>query len=378
MVQPTADVSPVKWHLGHSSWFFEELLLVKCLSGYQRYDAGFAAVLNSYYKSAGDHWLQSERGNLSRPTVAQICDYRAHVDSHVVELLQVEPARAEILTILEIGLNHEQQHQELLLMDIKAIYAANPSLPAYRDTALSPAQAVQGQWQDFEEGVFEIGHSSPQFSFDNERPRHKSYLGNFSLCDTLVSNGEYLAFLNAGGYEQSRHWLSMGWDWLTDNAIQHPLYWFEQDGQWFEFTLHGTAPLDLQAPLCHVSYFEANAYARWCACRLPTEQELELCLLRSGDVPRPAVGDIEHPCSTKAQAGQLWCWTQSQYSPYPGYQPYEGMLEEYNGKFMCNQFVLRGGCFATPPGHYRHSYRNFFQPHQRWMFSGVRLARDVI
>lgn len=377
VVQPTADVSPPKWHLGHTSWFFEELLLVKYLSGYQRYDAGFAAVLNSYYKSAGTHWQQSERGNLSRPTVAQIYEYRAHIDRHVTVLLSDNNLHPDIRAILEIGLHHEQQHQELLLMDIKVILAANPSMPAYCETALCMAEATSSQWSDFEEGVFSIGHDLAAFSFDNERPRHKTYLNNFSVCDGLVSNGDYLTFVSDGGYQQSRHWLSMGWDWCNEHAIKHPLYWFYRDGQWYEFTLHGAARLDLQAPLCHVSYFEANAYASWRDCRLPTEQELEFYLDTETTSENSLPDARLHPNNTDDPACQLWCWTQSQYSAYPGYRPYDGMLEEYNGKFMCNQFVLRGGCFATPEGHYRNSYRNFFQPHQRWMFSGIRLARDL-
>jgi ergothioneine biosynthesis protein EgtB len=377
VVQPTADVSPPKWHLGHTSWFFEELLLVKYQNDYKRYDASFAAVLNSYYKSAGSHWLQSERGHLSRPTVAQIYEYRAHIDRHVAKLLSQNDLHADLVTILEIGLHHEQQHQELLLMDIKVILAANPCMPAYSKSALDCAKPPSIEWSDFDEGVAQVGHDSPAFSFDNERPRHKSYLTHFSVCNGLVSNGEYLEFVNDGGYQKSRHWLSMGWDWHNEHAVKYPLYWFYKDGQWFEFTLHGAAPLDLQAPLCHVSYFEANAYANWRGCRLPTEQELELFLIAETESKNAVGEEVLHPGNSNAPHGQLWCWTQSQYSPYPGYQPYDGMLEEYNGKFMCNQFVLRGGCFATPKGHYRHSYRNFFQPHQRWMFSGIRLARDL-
>ena len=374
-VQPTAEVSPPKWHLGHTSWFFEELILRKNQPNYCRFDDSFPQLFNSYYKSAGKHWLQAERGHLSRPTVAQISEYRSHVDQAMIRLIDRYNFDEATLALLDIGLQHEQQHQELLLMDIKFILGANPLRPVYTDSPLPLSPLVTTKWCSFDEGIYDIGAEDDGFQFDNETPRHKTYIHAFAISDALVTNGEFLEFINDGGYQQAKLWLSMGWDWLHENHKKHPLYWYQKDKQWFEFTLHGPQPLDMNAPVAHISYYEANAYAMWRGCRLPTEQEFEL-YLRQVDRSNAENNTVCHPHNANMSAGQLWCWTQSHYSPYPGYQPYQGMLEEYNGKFMCNQFVLRGGCVATPPGHYRPTYRNFYQPHQQWMFSGIRLAKD--
>ncbi|KZN64905.1 hypothetical protein N473_14020 [Pseudoalteromonas luteoviolacea CPMOR-1] len=383
-VQPSCDVSPPKWHLGHTTWFFEELILVKNLPGYVRFDEQYRYLFNSYYKSAGEHWLQSHRGDLSRPAVDEIKRYRGYVDKHIQILLSQDLVNESLYSLLEIGLHHEQQHQELLMMDIKYIFGCNPLALTYSNSHFECAQVGESQWCSFTEGIYEIGAGGEGFAYDNEKPRHKSYSYPFIIADNTVTNGEYLSFIEAGGYDRAEFWLSLGWDWLKHNGIKSPLYWREIEGQWYEFTLYGLMKLDLNAPVTHVSYFEADAYANWAGMRLPTEQELEIYMqvdsanLNKNIVKTEAIGQlIFHPNNSKARFGQIWCWSKSHYSGYPGYKPYQGMLTEYNGKFMCNQFVLKGGCVATPTGHYRHSYRNFYQPHQRWMFSGIRLAKDI-
>lgn len=383
-VQPSCDVSPPKWHLGHTTWFFEELILVKNVPSYVRFDEQYRYLFNSYYKSAGEHWLQSHRGDLSRPTVDEIKRYRKYVDKHIQILLSQDLVNESVYSFLEIGLHHEQQHQELIMMDIKYIFGCNPLAPTYFDSHFECAQRVESQWCSFTEGLYEIGAEGEGFAYDNEKPRHKSYSYPFVIADNTVTNGEYLSFIEAGGYDRAEFWLSLGWDWLKQHDIKSPLYWREIEGQWYEFTLYGLMKLDLNAPVTHVSYFEADAYANWVGMRLPTEQELEIYMhadsvnLNQNLVNAETIGQlIMHPRNSKARFGQVWCWSKSHYSGYPGYKPYQGMLTEYNGKFMCNQFVLKGGCVATPAGHYRHSYRNFYQPHQRWMFSGIRLAKDI-
>lgn len=355
VVQPTPEVSPPKWHLAHTTWFFEELILCKHVPDYRRYDEGFALLFNSYYKSLGKHWLQGERGQLSRPSVRGVLAYRQYVDKAMSELIlswQMEP---EVLNLIEVGLNHEQQHQELLLMDIKYILALNPSPPKLQiKESISIDRDI---WLELPEGVYEIGHSGESFSYDNERPRHKSYIHRFSIRKNMISNKEYLEFIENGGYESSEYWLSDGWDWINDFSIKAPLYWKKINSQWCEYKLNGMELLDLNSPVRHISYYEAYAFAKWRGARLPSESEYELIF-----------GEDK---------SDLWCWTHSAYQAYPGFRPMNGVLGEYNGKFMCNQQVLRGGSFATPDGHYRGSYRNFFRAHQRWMFSGIRIARDI-
>lgn len=360
VVQPRAEVSPPKWHLAHTSWFFEQFLLLPYLPGYRVFDEGYGLLFNSYYKSAGPHWLQGERGALSRPTVDEVLDYRRHIDAAMPALLDSAGGDPAVAGLVEAGIQHEQQHQELLLMDIKCILSVNPSMPRYAERPPAPAGCGSGGWLRIEPGIHAIGAEGPGFSYDNERPRHRVWLEPCEVAGALVSNAEFLAFVQDGGYADPRLWQSKGWDWVQAQHIRAPLYWFERDGAWHEFTLAGAAPLDGEAPVMHVSWFEAEAYARWRGCRLPTEQEYEVFLRRSPPAGGPS----------------LWCWTQSHYSPYPGFRPFDGPLAEYNGKFMCSQFVLRGGCFATPPGHHSDTYRNFFEPQQRWMFSGIRLARD--
>ncbi len=375
IVQPFSEVSPPKWHLAHTTWFFEELILVPYAKGYKRYNDGFALLFNSYYKSAGKHWLQSQRGQLSRPTVAEIYAYRHHVDKCVTELLDnIENSHCDLERVMEIGLHHEQQHQELLFMDIKSILAMNPEWPVWKDVELPKALSPFDKWQDFDEGLYHIGCDETGFAYDNERPRHKVFIYPFSMRESSITNGEFLEFINAGGYGEAKYWLSLGWDWVVENAITKPLYWQLVNGQWYEFTLHGLVALDLNAPVTHISYFEADAFANWLGFRLPTEFELEIYLKQFNENYQ-AQSTFLHPTQPNEALGQNWMWSQSHYSAYPGFKPFNGMLSEYNGKFMCNQFVLRGACVATPENHYRHTYRNFYQPHQRWMFSGIRLAK---
>ncbi|MFA6041360.1 MAG: ergothioneine biosynthesis protein EgtB, partial [Methylophilus sp.] len=375
VVQPSPEVSPPKWHLGHTSWLFEEVILKTYQPDFRYFNAEFCVLFNSYYKAVGAHTLQSERGNLSRPTVAEIISYRAHIDQQMLSLLINTDLTDEALFLIETGLHHEQQHQELLYMDIKYILASNPLTTQYQSTPLPAAEAPNTTWTSFAEDVVEIGYDGQGFSYDNERPRHNTYIYPFAMSTSLVSNGEFLAFMQDGGYAKAQYWLSLGWDWVCQQQIQHPLYWQMHDGLWYEYTLHGLIPLDLNRPLVHISYFEAYAYAHWKNLRLPTEQELELFLASTNT---SETQQYLHPNDTQAATGQVWCWTSSQYSPYPRYKAFDGLLNEYNGKFMCNQFVLRGGCVTTPEQHYRHSYRNFYLPQQRWMFSGIRLAKDII
>jgi ergothioneine biosynthesis protein EgtB len=377
VVQPSPEVSPPKWHLGHTSWLFEEVILKPFKKNYTSYNAHYNILFNSYYKAVGTHTIQSERGNLSRPTVAEVLRYRAHIDEQVATLLTKEDVANEAMRLIETGIHHEQQHQELLYMDIKYILANNVVPTAYISTPLKEATKPKEAWKSFNEGLYEIGYDGENFSYDNERPRHKHYLYPFSINQSLVTNGEFLAFIHDHGYAQAKYWLSQGWDWVNQQQIKHPLYWIMINDAWHEYTLHGLIPLDLNRPLVHVSYFEADAFANWKRLRLPTEQELEIFLAESEMLAPNHSEQRYHPYSALAME-QVWCWTRSQYSPYPRFKAFDGVLNEYNGKFMCNQFVLRGGCIVTPSHHYRASYRNFYLPEQRWMFSGIRLAKDVV
>lgn len=385
VVQPTPEVSPPKWHLGHTSWFFETVILQKFKANYERFNAAYNGLFNSYYKAIGTHTIQSERGNLSRPTVAEVMCYRAYVDDAMAGLL-TEAITDELASLIETGLHHEQQHQELLFMDIKSILASNILPTQYAQTPLLAAPMPISTWANFEEGLYEIGYSETgrgeisrdgtDFSYDNERPRHKHYLYPFAICQSLVTNGEFIAFMQDSAYCKPQYWLSQGWDWINETKTNHPLYWVMVDGKWFEYTLHGLMPLDPNKPLMHISYFEADAFAKWKGLRLPTEQELEVYLSNASN-KQTSKTDTYHPNDANASE-QVWCWTSSQYSAYPRFKAFDGLLNEYNGKFMCNQFVLRGGCIVTPNKHYRNSYRNFYLPHQRWMFSGIRLAKDIV
>ena len=377
-VQPMADVSPPKWHLGHTTWFFEELLLVRFCAEYTRFHAQYSNLFNSYYKALGAHTLQADRGNLSRPTVDQILEYRHYVDANVAKFLNEHALTDEAVFLIETGLHHEQQHQELLYMDIKFILASNVIDTQYAAQTLPPAPEPIHGWSEFAQGLYQIGHDAADFAYDNEKPAHQHYLYPFAISQTLVTNAEFLAFIEDGGYAKPEYWLSQGWDWVNQQHIQQPLYWVCRDGTWVEYTLYGLIPLDLSRPLVHISYFEAHAFANWKKCRLPTEQELEVFLNQAAVTTALADEALLHPNNTQNVYGEVWCWTSSQYVAYPRFKAFDGILNEYNGKFMCNQFVLRGGCVATPDQHYRHSYRNFYQPQQRWMFSGIRLAKDIV
>lgn len=380
VVQPNPEVSPPKWHLGHTSWLFEEVVLKPYKKNYSYFNTTFCVLFNSYYKAVGEHTIQSARGDLSRPTVAEVVRYRTHIDHQIATLLKEDDIADEVLSLIETGIHHEQQHQELLYMDIKCILASNPLKTFYCTSSLNDAHKPKQTWSNFEEGIVEIGDNSVDFAYDNERPRYKHYLYPFAVSQSLVTNGDFLAFIEDNGYIQAKYWLSQGWDWVNQEKINHPLYWQKVDGQWHEYTLHGLIPLDLNRPLVHVSYFEADAFANWKNLRLPTEQELEVFLTTSttNQSKLNYHASLYHPNDAEATKGQVWCWTRSQYSPYPRFKAFDGVLNEYNGKFMCNQFVLRGGCIVTPDNHYRHSYRNFYLPQQRWMFSGIRLAKDNV
>ncbi|MCB1053608.1 MAG: ergothioneine biosynthesis protein EgtB [Acidobacteria bacterium] len=352
--QPAVFVSPPKWHLAHTTWFFETFLLQPFLPNYQPFHPQFGFLFNSYYQHEGKRVQRDHRGWMSRPTVAEVYEYRAAIDSAI---LQLDPEEPEIFRRLTLGIQHEQQHQELLVYDIKYILGHQPLFPSL-DLGILQPQLGESGWIKIEEQLSEIGHSGSQFAFDNEGPRHRVFLNGSQISSQLVSQEDYLEFIEAGGYQQFSYWLDEGWSWLQAQNIHAPLYWQETGKEWWIYDLKdGLQPLKPQAPVQHISYYEADAYARFRAKRLPTEAEREFCHDQL----------LNH---------QLWEWTQSAYLPYPGYRAEGGALGEYNGKFMINQMVLRGGSVATPPGHLRATYRNFFHPDERWMYSGLRLAED--
>ncbi|MEE8595972.1 MAG: ergothioneine biosynthesis protein EgtB [Gemmatimonadota bacterium] len=401
VVQTMADVSPTKWHLAHVSWFFETFVVEPHLAGYRPLNPQYAYLFNSYYVQAGERHCRDRRGYISRPTVDEVYEYRAYVDEHVAQLLESagDATLESVAPLIEIGLNHEQQHQELMLTDIKHVFSVNPLRPAYRDRPPERAPTGPLAWVPFDVGLQEIGHDGSGFAYDNETPRHRHYLEPYRLADRLITNGEYLAFMEDGGYERAELWLSEGFATAREREWSEPFYWEKRDGRWWLFTLAGMHEVDENEPVCHVSYFEADAYARWAGARLPTEQEWEVAArelpirgntFESGRLhPAPAGGASDASASTIGSAagdrppplrqmyGDLWEWTRSQYSPYPGYRPLPGALGEYNGKFMCNQFVLRGGSCATSASHIRPTYRNFFAPDATWQFMGFRLAGDA-
>ncbi len=357
VAQPMADVSPPKWHLAHTTWFFEEFVLLPYVPTYRVFHEKYRYLFNSYYESVGTRHSRPRRGTATRPTVEEIYRYREAVDRAMTTLLSSDNLPDASLERVLLGLHHEQQHQELLITDLKYILGTQPLQPAYGPSIQESVSEPGGdRWLDIAAGCYEIGHDGFGFSFDNERPRHTVYLQDAQIRSTLVRNDEFLAFIQDGGYRDFRHWLSDGWTWVQAHDITAPLYWREVDGAWVQYTLKGVAPLDPQAPLMHVSFYEASAFASWLGLRLPSEQEWEA-----------SQGLFSHE--------QRWEWTQSAYMPYPGYRPPPGAVGEYNGKFMVNQMVLRGGSAATPPGHIRPTYRNFFYPHQRWQYTGIRLAR---
>lgn len=382
-VQTMPDVSPPKWHLAHVSWFFETFVLKPFARDYAEFHPQFAQLFNSYYETVGSFHPRPERGLLARPTVAEVFAYRRHVDEAVMRLLADPPApRAEeIRRRVRLGLNHEQQHQELLVTDIKHIFAYNPLRPAYHAGRAPRRAAPQPEWIGFPSGLYEIGHPGDGFGFDNEFPRHRVFVQAFLLASRPVSNAEYRAFVEADGYRRAELWLSAGWQQVRAAGWDRPLYWERAAAGWEHITLAGRMPPDPDAPVCHLSYFEADAYARWCGKRLPTEMEWEVAAARLPVQGNFAASGWLQPAAAAQTGlaqmyGDVWEWTSSAYAAYPGYRPPDGALGEYNGKFMCGQFVLRGGSCATPGGHVRASYRNFFHPHDRWQFSGLRLADD--
>jgi len=386
VVQSMPDASPAKWHLAHTTWFFETFVLAHpSLDGYQLFRPEFNFLFNSYYEAVGSRHPRPLRGLLTRPGVDEIRHYREHVNQKMTELLPRLAASEELLGIVEIGLHHEQQHLELLLTDIKHLFSRNPLRPTYRESPMSSDQAVMPmKWIAFNEGVYTIGHNGDGFSFDNERPRHRVFLEPFELSSRPVSCGEYQAFMDDNGYGRPEFWLSDGWSACQREGWQAPLYWERHGDCWNSFTLGGLQRIAGSEPVFHVSFYEADAYARWSGNRLPTEAEWETSCSASGATFRNE-GVFEpsrlHPTPMinvcTGFLDDIWTWTQSAYSPYPGFKPAGGAIGEYNGKFMCNQFVLRGGSCLTPRSHLRATYRNFFPPEARWQFTGLRLARSI-
>jgi ergothioneine biosynthesis protein EgtB len=373
--QPIVDVSPPKWNIAHTTWFFEEMILKKFAPDYRVFDEQFGFLFNSYYNSIGDRTARDHRGAISRPTVKRVFEYRKHVDESMLELLKNVPVGGVTSTedpkatsrgteenalrdLVVLGLNHEQQHQELFLTDLKYTFSLNPLFPVYDEAyeLVEKKEAATAGRVSLDAGTYDIGFSGDGFCFDNELARHQVYLDAFTISDRLVTNGEFIGFIEAGGYHDFRLWHSEGWDWVNQNHVASPLYWLNREGEWFNYTLAGLKPVDFDAPLCHVSYYEASAFAEWSGMRLPTEFEWEAA-------------------SDKFDWGLRWEWTNSAYLPYPGFKKPDGAVGEYNGKFMINQMVLRGASVATPAGHSRKTYRNFFHPHLRWQFTGIRLAR---
>ncbi|MGE3467765.1 MAG: ergothioneine biosynthesis protein EgtB [Pyrinomonadaceae bacterium] len=363
--QPVVDVSPARWNVAHTTWFFEEMILKNFLPEYEVFDPDFGFLFNSYYNTLGERTPRDNRGALSRPTVAEVFAYRKYVDERMSELLSLTAvpsamAGNDLGALVILGLNHEQQHQELLITDLKYTFSVNPLLPAYREgyapEEISEPSDDGNLFAEVEGGVYEIGYDENGFSFDNELSRHKVYLNDFAISNRLTTNGEFLEFIDAGGYRDHSLWHSEGWDWVNQNGIDSPLYWHKRDGDWHHFTLGGLRPVPADAPVCHVSYYEAAAFAEWKGMHLPTEFEWEAA-------------------NEQFAWGKRWEWTNSAYLPYPGFAKAAGAIGEYNGKFMINQMVLRGASVATPAGHSRPTYRNFFQPHLRWQFTGIRLAK---
>ena len=401
VVQSSPDISPTKWHLAHTTWFWETFVLTAYADGHQLHDERYPFLFNSYYVQAGERHCRAPRGYLSRPTVQEVFAYRAHVDAAMAGFLDrfTEADAPEIADVIEVGLHHEQQHQELMLTDLKHVFSVNPLRPVYRERSdLSSSDPGPLGWRSFPADLHELGvtpggeTSRDRFHFDNEGPRHRAFVEAFEIADRLVTCGEYLEFMADGGYQKTPLWLSLGWAEREANDWTEPFYWEQRDGDWWHFTLSGMRPVDPNEPVTHLSYFEADAYARWAGARLPSEAEWEVAAQTVWDGRGAAPGDfanagILHPTASpeptgdgapgaiRQMFGQVWQWTHSQYSPYPGYAPLEGALGEYNGKFMANQFVLRGGSVATPRSHIRPTYRNFFPPEATWQFPGLRLAR---
>ncbi len=354
--QPVEFASPPKWHAAHVTWFFEEMILKKFVESYQEFHPHFNFLFNSYYNTIGERTIRAQRGNITRPGVDQVFEYRAYVDRHMVELIE-GGISDEITELITIGINHEQQHQELFQTDLKYAFGHNPIFPVYKaDGNLLKDHNTEEGWLKINEGVYSIGHDNEEFCFDNELGKHKVFVHDYEISKSLVTNGEFIEFIEAGGYQDFRFWLDEGWSWVNTNDVKSPLYWHKIDGEWFYYTLAGLKPVDKEAILGHVSFYEANAYATWKGLRLPTEFEWEIA-------------------ADQLTWGKRWEWTNSAYLPYPNFKIADGAVGEYNGKFMVNQMVLRGASVATANNHSRKTYRNFFHPHFQWQYSGIRLAR---
>jgi ergothioneine biosynthesis protein EgtB len=400
VVQSMPDVSPTKWHLAHTTWFFETFILKKWMPGYRDAVPEYAYLFNSYYNAAGAMHRRDLRGLISRPTVEEAKKYRVSVDSDIDDLISNadEDLFRKIEPILTLGIHHEQQHQELLITDIKHVFAQNPLYPVFRQgtaetgksdppsPGFGAASIAPLKFVEFDEATVEVGHDGDGFSYDNEGPRHRALVLPFSLADRLITNREYLEFISDNAYSRPEFWLSLGWTTVNEQNWRAPLYWIERDGQWWNFTLSGLRKIDPNEPVTHLSYFEADAYANWAGARLPTEFEWERAVAKIDIAGNFVETERFHPVTLQKSPrdgelaqmfGDVWEWTRSSYSPYPGYHAGPGALGEYNGKFMCNQYVLRGGSCATSRTHIRKTYRNFFQPDKRWQFTGIRLARDL-
>ena len=387
VVQPVVDVSPPKWHLGHTTWFFENFILTEFLQDYQVFDKDYHFLFNSYYEHEGERWQRANRGLLSRPWVKEVMSYRKYVDDHMKQLLATNVKIPHHLKeVLTIGLQHEQQHQELLVYDIKHILGINPLFPVYKSqSSTTPVRVPDEKYLAVEEGTYTIGYQGEGFCFDNELGNHKVFLHEFRILDRLITTGEFLEFIEDGGYQDFRHWLKEGWDWVNKEEIRAPFYWLQKKDSWHHFTLHGLEEVNPAEPVTHINFYEADAFARWKGKRLPTEFEWEVaCKKYEETIPAEAnFMDQRHyrPMPRNGDSfqfyGDVWEWTNSAYLPYPYYEKADGALGEYNGKFMINQMVLRGGSFATSRNHIRPTYRNFFHPHLRWHFTGLRLAENL-
>mgnify|MGYP003582740454 CR=1 FL=1 len=383
--QSMPEASPIKWHLAHTTWFFETFVLERFEVKFRPFHASFRVLFNSYYNGIGNQYPRARRGLITRPSLAEVEDYRSDVDARISALLLIAAAAPteqtqELEALIILGMQHEQQHQELMLTDIKHLLWNNPLRPAYTPTpppALLELDVPTLQWCPMDAGIVQIGHTGDNFHFDNELPRHRQFVESFELASRLVTNGEYMKFMQAGAYQESSLWLSEGWDWLhgTSGSITHPLYWEQQDGQWQEFTLHGLRPLEPLHAAMHLSFFEADAYARWAGARLPSEAEWESAV--AAQAAQAHAAPLPNTPALLQLFDTAWQWTSSSYAPYPGFNAQEGATGEYNGKFMVNQYVLRGASCATPPDHSRISYRNFFPSNARWQFTAIRLARSV-
>ncbi len=383
--QSMPDCSPTKWHLAHTSWFFETFILSAQMPAYQPFHPAFRALFNSYYQTVGQPYARPNRSLITRPGLDEVRAYRQHVTQKMEQYLSASRLNSDVLAVIELGLHHEQQHQELILTDLKHLLSFNPLQPIYKASPGAHTTTSSAlHWHLYQEGVAWIGHTGAGFSFDNETPSHRVFLASFQLASRPTTNREYLEFMADEGYQRPELWLSDGWSTVQEQGWQAPLYWERQAEERQVFTLSGLRPLDLNEPVCHVSFYEADAFARWAKARLPTEAEWEHVAATTPIRGNLVESALLHPISAAGSEafpeqlfGDVWEWTQSPYTPYPGYQPQAGALGEYNGKFMCNQIILRGGSCVTPQSHLRASYRNFFPPQARWQFSGIRLARDL-